>query len=84
VAEKDEFFLPDDVDRQIESVSQLKEGDRKDAQALAYLRSYYQVDAGQEQESLDRMWNRIASATFFEQDTQESESKLAMKNTDIQ
>ena len=31
MAEKDEFFLPEEVDRQIESVSQLKEGDRIDA-----------------------------------------------------
>jgi hypothetical protein len=84
VAEKDEFFLPEEVDRQIESVSQFKEGDRIDAQALAYLRSHYQADARQEQESLDRMWNRIASATFFEQDTQESENELTMQNTDIQ
>ena len=73
MAEKDEFFLPEDVDRQIESVSQFKEGDRIDANALAYLRSFYKADAQQEQETLDRIWNRIASATFFEQDTQESE-----------
>jgi hypothetical protein len=84
VAEKDEFFLPEEVDRQIESVSQLKKGDRIDAQALAYLRSHYQADAQQEQESLDRMWNRIANATFFEQDTQESEREQAMPKTDIQ
>jgi hypothetical protein len=65
VSEKDEFFLPEEVDRQIESVSQFKEGDLIDANALAYLRSFYQTDAQQEQESLDRIWNRIASATFL-------------------
>jgi hypothetical protein len=80
VAEKDEFFLPEEIDRQIESVSQFKEGDRIDAKALAYLRSFYQADARQEQESLDRIWNRIASATFFENDTQESERELDMQN----
>ena len=80
MAEKDEFFSPEEVDRQIESVSQFKEGDRIDAKALAYLRSFYQTDAQQEQESLDRIWNRIASATFFEQDTQESEKELTMQN----
>jgi hypothetical protein len=84
VAEKDEFFLPEEVDRQIESVSQFKEGDRLDAKALAYLRSYYQADAQQEQETLDRIWNRIGSATFFEQDTQESEKELAMQNPHMQ
>jgi len=84
VAEKDEFFLPEEIDRQIESVNQFKEGDRIDAKALAYLRSFYHTDAQQEQESLDRIWNRIASATFFEQDTQESEKELAMQNPNIQ
>jgi len=84
VAEKDEFFLPEEIDRQIESVSQLKEGDRIDAKALAYLRSFYQADAQQEQVSLDRIWNRIASATFFEQDTQESEKELTMQNPHMQ
>jgi hypothetical protein len=84
VAEKDEFFLPEEVDRQIESVSQFKEGDRVDANAMAYLRSFYQADAQQEQETLDRIWNRIASATFFEQDTQESKEELDMKNPHVQ
>jgi hypothetical protein len=83
VAEKDEFFLPEEVDRQIESVSQFKEGDRIDAKALAYLRSFYQTDARQEQESLDRIWNRIASATFFEQEHQESENEQTMQNPNI-
>ena len=84
MAEKDEFFLPEEIDRQIESVSQFKAGDRLDANALVYLRSYYQADAQQEQESLDRIWNRIASATLFEQDTQESERDLAMQNPHMQ
>ena len=84
MAENDEFFLPEEVDRQIESVRQFKEGDRIDANALAYLRSFYQTDAQQEQESLDRIWNRIASASLFEQDTQESEKDLAMQNPHIQ
>jgi hypothetical protein len=84
VAEKDEFFLPEEIDRQIESVSQFKEGDRMDAKALAYLRSFYQTDVQQEQESLDRIWNRIASATFFEQENQESEKELTMQNPNMQ
>ena len=84
MAEKDEFFSPEEVDRQIESVSQSKEGDRIDAKALAYLRSFYQTNTQQQQESLDRIWNRIASATFFEQDTQENEKELAMQNPNMQ
>ena len=84
MAEKDEFFLPEEIDRQSESVSQFKEGDRIDARALAYLRSFYQTDVQQEQETLDRIWNRIASAPFFEQDTEESEKELAMQNPHMQ
>ena len=84
MSEKDEFFLPEQVDRQIESVSQRREGDRIDANALAYLHSFYQTDAQQEQESLDRIWNRIASATFFEQENQEGEKELDMQNPHIQ
>jgi hypothetical protein len=84
VAEKDEFFLPEEVDRQIESVSQFKEGDRKDAEALKYLRSFYQADAQQEQDTLDRIWNRIAGATLFKRDTQESEKELTMQNPQTQ
>jgi hypothetical protein len=80
VAEKDEFFLPEEVDRQIEHVNQFKEGDRRDAEALAYLRSFYQADAQQEQDTLDRIWNRIAGAPLFEQETQESEKELPMQN----
>jgi hypothetical protein len=68
VAEKDEFYLPEEVDRQIERVGQFKEGDRSDAEALAYLRSFYQADAQQEQNTLNRIWDRIAGATIFEQE----------------
>ncbi len=81
MAEKDEVFLPEEIDRQIERVSQFKEGDRIDAEAMAYLRSFYQADAQQEQKTLDRVWNRIAGATFYEQNTQENEKVLPMQNT---
>jgi hypothetical protein len=80
VADNDEFFVPEEIDRQIERVSQSKEGDRRDAEALAYLRSFYQADARQEQDTLDRIWNRIAGTTLFEQTTQESEKGLLMHN----
>jgi len=85
VTEKDGFFLPEEVDKQIENVRQFKEGDPIDAEAMAYLRSYYQTDARQEQEALDRIWNRIAGAPLVEQDTQEkSEKELSMYNPHIQ
>ena len=58
----DDFFTPEEVDRQIEQASQFKGGERADAEALAYLRSYYRADATQEQEMLDRIWSRIAPA----------------------
>src|SRR5258706_73903 len=76
----DEFFLPEEVDRQIESMSQFKEGDRIDAEAIAYLRSFYQADAQQEQDTLDRIWNRIAGAALFEKDAQENKKELPMQN----
>ena len=79
MTEKDEFFLPEEIDRQIEHVSQFKEGDRIDAEAMAYLRSFYQVDAQQEQDTLNRIWNRIAGAPLLEQDAQESKKELTMQ-----
>src|SRR5712692_2882432 len=84
MTDQDEFFLPEEVDRQIERVSQFKEGDRIDAEAMAYLHSFYQADAQQEQETLDRIWNRIAGATLFKKDIQESEKELPLQNPQIQ
>jgi len=84
VAEKDEFFVPEEVDRQIERVRQFKEGDRRDAEAMAYLGSFYQADAQQKQEALDRIWNRISGAPLFKQGTQESEKELPMQHAHIQ
>jgi hypothetical protein len=83
VTEHDSFFAPEEVDRQIERVRQLQEGDRRDAEALAYLRSYYQTDANHEKEMLDRMWNRIARVTRFEQDTQMSKKELPMQHPSL-
>jgi hypothetical protein len=82
VAEKDELFFPEEVDRQIESVSQFKAGDRIDADAMSYLRGFYQADA--QQETLDRIWNRIAGATHIEKDKQENEKEIIMQNSPIQ
>lgn len=79
MAENDAFFSSEEVDQQIERVSQFQEGDRLDAEAMAYLRSFYQVDAKLEQETLDRVWNRIANAALFEQHMQASEKELPMQ-----
>jgi hypothetical protein len=59
---QDEFFTPDEVDEQIKRMSQLKEGEQADTEALAYLRNFYGANAQQERGALDRIWNRIASA----------------------
>ncbi|HLX40035.1 MAG TPA: hypothetical protein VKR42_05855, partial [Ktedonobacteraceae bacterium] len=83
MAEKNDFFLPDDIERQIESIRQHKEGDRVDAEAMAYLRSYYQTDARQEQEALDRMWNRIASTALFEEAVIDNKKDNTMQNPSI-
>lgn len=82
MAEKDEFFSPEEVDRQIEDASQFKEGDRSDAEAMAYLRSFYQDDARQEQAALDRIWNRVTSASLMKQNhyAKESEKELPMQH----
>ena len=83
VAENEELFLAEDVDGQIERVSQFKEGDRKDAEAIAYLRSFYQGDAQQEQDTLARIWKRIEGAPLFKQNTQSNEKELPMQNPPI-
>src|SRR5215469_3855106 len=78
MAEQDEFFTPEEVDAQIERASQLQEGDRTAAKVIAYLRSFYRTDT--QQESLDRMWNRIKGATPWEHDQQGQEKGLSMQD----
>jgi hypothetical protein len=62
VSEQGDFFTPEEVDTQIEQVSQLRAGQRVDARAMAYLRSFYRLDARQEREALVRIWGRIKDA----------------------
>src|SRR2546430_12956185 len=81
---QDEFFTPEEVDTQIERASQLKEGDRTDAEVIAYLRSFYRTDTRQQQEMLDRVWNRIAHATPSEQNEQEHEKEIYMQDQQTQ
>jgi hypothetical protein len=81
---QDEFFTPEEVDTQIERASELKEGDRTDAEVIAYLRSYYRTDARQQQEMLDRVWNRIAHATPSEHYEQEHEKEIDMQDQQTQ
>jgi hypothetical protein len=72
---QDEFFTPDEVDEQIRRVSQHQAGEQADAEAMAYLRGLYKNSAGQEQRTLDRMWNRIAGAAPSLQSTQNESAK---------
>jgi WD40 repeat protein len=62
MSNSDEFFTPEEVDQQIERVSLHREGEPADAEALAFLHSFYLQDAGEEQEVLDRIWGRITHA----------------------
>jgi len=81
---QDEFFTPEEVDAQIERASQLKEGDRTDAEVIAYLRSFYRTDTRQQQEMLDRVWNRIVHATPSEHYEQEHEKEIDMQDRQTQ
>lgn len=78
MTDRDEFFTPEEVDRQIERVSQFKEGERADAEVMAYLRSVYGMDTSQEREMLDRIWNRIAGAIPSEEHKHEHEKEIYM------
>ncbi|HEY0754428.1 MAG TPA: hypothetical protein VGD98_10730 [Ktedonobacteraceae bacterium] len=84
MAENDDFFLPEDVDRQIENVRQRKEGDPLDAATIAHLRSYYQAELQPAQEALERIWQRIASAPPLEQNKKESKKERSMDNSNMQ
>ena len=79
---QDDFFTPEDVDRQIDQVSRLKEGERADAEALASLRSFYGIDSQQEQGMLDRVWSRIedAASPLQHQQQQEREGGIVIQN----
>ncbi|MEO8970003.1 MAG: hypothetical protein ABI406_00195 [Ktedonobacteraceae bacterium] len=59
----DDFFTPEEVDRQIERVSQRKEGEPLDTAALTYLRSFYRQDTRHQQDALNRIRGRITHAT---------------------
>ena len=83
MAEDDEFFDPEEVDRQIERIRHLQADDRRDAEALAFLGSYYQIGAAREQEARARMWNRITSSSLFAQGTQPNEKEKTMQFSDI-
>lgn len=81
---QDDFFTPEEVDRQIDQVSRLKEGERADAEAIASLRSFYGIDTQQEQGMLDRVWSRIEDSVppldHTLQQQQEREGGIALQN----
>lgn len=84
MSNQDDFFTPEEVDRQIEHVSRRQEGEQADAEVMAYLRSFYGMDTQQERGMLDRIWNRIADAappvTAQLQHKQEREEAIAMQH----
>jgi hypothetical protein len=84
VSNQDDFFTPEEVDRQIDQVSRLKEGERADAEVMAYLRSFYGMDTQQERGMLDRIWNRIADAAPSVQHKQEKEEVIDMQDQPFQ
>ncbi len=83
MSNQDDFFTPEEVDRQIDQVFRYTEGERADAEAMAYLRSFYGINTQQEQGMLNRIWNRIADAVppiqHDPQQNQEREKVLAMQ-----
>lgn len=88
MSNRDDFFTPEEVDRQIEQVSQHKgnEGERADAEVIASLRSFYGIDPPQEQGMLDRIWSRIEDATpslQHSQQQQERQGGAAMQNQPV-
>ncbi len=92
MSNQDDFFTPEEVDRQIEQIKRLRAGERSDAEALAYLRSFYGIDTQQERLMLDRIWNRVANAAppftaqqqHDRQQKQESKEVIPMYNQPAQ
>ena len=81
---QDDFFTPEDVDRQIDQVSRFQRGEQADAEVMAYLRNFYWIDARQEQAMLGRIWNRISDAApslqRSQQQNQGRDEVSAMRN----
>ena len=64
-------------------MSQFKEGDQTDTKLIAYLFSFYGTDTHQEQETLNRIWNRIAPAFPSLQYRQEKGKVINMQDRPI-
>ncbi|HLJ35254.1 MAG TPA: hypothetical protein VKU38_16495 [Ktedonobacteraceae bacterium] len=75
MSNQDDFFTPEEVDRQINQVIQHREGEQADAEVIACLRSFYGIDTQQEQGMLDRVWSRIEDAAFPLQDNLQQRQK---------
>lgn len=85
----DDFFTPEEIDRQINQVMQRKEGEQADAEVIACLRSFYGIDAQQEQGMLDRVWSRIEDAALplqhnLQQQQERGRGGIAMQNQPAQ
>ena len=76
----DEFFTPQDVDRQIDQASQHSDAEAADVEMLAYLRSHYQLDDSRDQEMLGRIWSRLAPAVASSQFQREQENMSDLRD----
>lgn len=84
MSNSDDFFTPEEVDRQINQAFWHQEGERADAEAIAYLRNLYAIDTQQGQGMLDRVWSRIEdtspSLQHNLQQKQEGEEGITLQN----
>ncbi len=55
----DEFFMPDEVDTQIEHLQWESTSRNTDTEVFSYLRSFYIADVNQDRHALDRIWRRV-------------------------
>lgn len=86
MSKQEDFFTPEEVDRQIDEVSRFNKGERTDAEVLAYLHSLYGIDRQQERAALDRIWKRVADAVPASQYNlrQNHEREIAMQKQPAQ
>ena len=79
----DDFFTPENIDRQIDQASQQRDADRADVEMLAYLHSYYRAETSRQQEMLGRIWSRIAPAVAPLHDEHEVENNNCLRDRPV-
>lgn len=88
MSNQDDFFTPEEVDRQIDDVKKRKEGEQADIEAFTYLHNFYKPEDQEECEMLHRIWSRISevvpsSTGCLQQnvpETQRREKVIQMQN----